>query len=174
MEIFVFSDRQVSSMAEWQEAINKQGFPLRLSTKRPFAELGGHLPAQLDGEDIWFECDHFDAAELMAHYAEVDFGHAWKFVLAFRIGASLKAPLGAWIAATAYARATGGFVFDEIDGKLYTPEEGIEVCRVLDRDIPQLELQLKELRERPPGRLAPSPVTITVKLWKGKGDDGSA
>src|SRR5688572_29972173 len=110
MEIFVFSDRQVCSIADCQKAIDAEGFALRLATNRSFHEVSGHLPAQLDGEDVWFECDHFVAADLMAHYSDVDFGHAWKFVLAFRIGASFKAPLGAWIAAMAYARSTGGVV----------------------------------------------------------------
>lgn len=40
----------------------------------------------------------------------------------------------AWIAATAYARATGGVVFDEIDGKVRNPEEALEVVRDLESD----------------------------------------
>jgi hypothetical protein len=108
IEIFVLSDRQVGSIAEWQKPIDAEGFPLRLSEKRPFDALSGHLPAELGGRDAGFECDHLDATELMAHYSAIDFGHPWTFVLAFRIGPNFNALLGAHIAAMAYARATGG------------------------------------------------------------------
>jgi hypothetical protein len=168
MEIFVFSDSQIGSMVEWQEAVEAEGFALRLSTDRPFNDLNGHLPAQLNGEDVWFECDHFDLAELIAHYSDVDFGHPWEFVLAFRIGASFKALLGAWIAATAYAKATGGTVFDETDAKLYPLDEALKLTRDLQRDIPRLEQQVKELQARPQKRLNPSQATISVRIVKAE------
>jgi hypothetical protein len=164
----------VASVAEWQKAIDIEGFALRLSSNRPFDELSGHLPVQLDGEDVWFECDHFDAAELMAHWSEVDFGHAWKFVLAFRIGASFKALLGAWIAATAYARATGGTVFDETDANFYPPDEALRLTRDLQRDIPRLEQYVKEFQTQPREKLNPSPAVVSVRVFKGEDDNGGS
>ena len=107
MEIVVFSGSQIGAMEAWQEAIEAEGFELRLSKERRFDELSGHLPAQLEGHDVWFECDHFEAEEIIAHYADVDFCEAWKFALAFRIGSSIPSLLAAWIAATAYARDDG-------------------------------------------------------------------
>lgn len=111
--------------------------------------------------------DHFDASELTAHYSDVDFGRAWQFVLAFRIGPSFKALLGAWIAAAAYARATEGIVFDETEAKLFSPDEALKLARDLQQDIPRLEQQLKELQARPRKTLNPSPAAIGVKVWKG-------
>ena len=87
--------------------------------------------------------------ELIVDWPDVDFGHAWKLVLAFRIGASFKSLLGAWIAATAYARATDGIVFDEADAKLYPPDDALKLIRNLERDLPRFEQQMKELQERP-------------------------
>src|SRR5262249_34404343 len=57
------SDRRLSSIADWQQAIDREGFDLRLDTSRPFAALSGHLPAHRGGEHAGFECDHWDAAE---------------------------------------------------------------------------------------------------------------
>lgn len=85
--------------------------------------------------------------ELIVDWPDVDFGHAWKLVLAFRIGASFKSLLGAWIAATAYARATDGIVFDEADAKLNPPDDALKLIRNLERDLPRFEQQMKELQD---------------------------
>ena len=45
IEIFVLSDRALGTIAEWQQAIDAEGFDLRLDTSRPFNALSGHLPA---------------------------------------------------------------------------------------------------------------------------------
>ena len=171
MEIFVLSDRQVDSVAEWQAEIDAEGFPLRLSTDRPFNDLSGHLPAQLNREPVWFECDHFDSAELMAHYSDVDFGHDWAFVLAFRIGPTFKALLGVWIAATAYARVTDGILFDETEAKLFPPDDALKLTRDLQQDIPRLEQQIKELQARPRKAPNPSPAIVSVRIWKREEQD---
>ena len=41
MELYVFSDRRLASIAEWQRAINAERFSLRLLTETPFEELDG-------------------------------------------------------------------------------------------------------------------------------------
>ncbi len=156
-------------MEAWQEAIEAEGFELRLSKERRFDELSGHLPAQLEGHDVWFECDHFKAEEIIAHYADVDFCEAWKFALAFRIGSSIPSLLAAWIAATAYARATDGVVFDEADGKVYSSDEALELARDLQKDLPRLEAQVKELLARPPKAPTPSSECARVRVWKNEG-----
>ena len=77
MRLFVFSDRQVSSIAEWQRAIEAEGFALRFSTTGPADELSGSVAAKLGNDDAGFECNQESSADIMARYPDVDFGHAW-------------------------------------------------------------------------------------------------
>jgi hypothetical protein len=170
-EILVFFDRQLGSVAEWQEAIDKEGFALRLSTSGPIAGLSGYLPAKLGNDDASFGCDQADVAELMAHYSDADFGHAWKFAQAFRSGPDLKLNIASWIGAVIFAKVTGGKVFDPQKGKLYAPEEALTPLREVERDILEVEDELKKLKERPRTTPAQSPAVITVKLWKEEADD---
>ncbi|HEX7789410.1 MAG TPA: hypothetical protein VF467_02655, partial [Afipia sp.] len=68
MELYVLSDTRLASIGEWQQAIDAGGFPLRLSTARPFAELSGVLPVQLSDRQAAFECDHWDLGDLVETY----------------------------------------------------------------------------------------------------------
>src|SRR5262249_37652613 len=79
IEIFALSDRRLGSMAEWQQAIDREGFDLKLSQSRPIESLSGHLPAKRGDEHAGFECDHWDPAELLdaEELADIDFGHRW-------------------------------------------------------------------------------------------------
>ena len=117
MEIHCLSDRQLSSMAEWQHAIDAEGFALALSTARPIHSLEGFVPAQSGEMESGFECYHDDDSELLVAYASVDFGHPWRFALSFRWGGNLAACLAAYQAGAAYAKATGGVVFDPEQAK---------------------------------------------------------
>jgi hypothetical protein len=137
IEIYALSDRRLSSIAEWQQAIHQEGFDLRLDTSRPFEELDGHLPAHRGEQHAGFECDHWDAAEVIDGYDDIDFGHRWTENLAFRFGGDFLALWGAFAAATAYARATNGVVFDPQAGEVMSPDRAAEVTRQIDRDIPQ-------------------------------------
>jgi len=74
MELFVLSDRQLASIAEWQQAIAAEGFPLLLSTEIPFEALDGFLPAQLGEKPTGFECSHWDPRNLIDRHRE--FGQA--------------------------------------------------------------------------------------------------
>ena len=51
MEIFALSDRRLNSIAEWQRAIDDEGFPFppRLSADVLVGQLSGFLPARYDG-----------------------------------------------------------------------------------------------------------------------------
>ena len=64
MEIHVFSDRKLASIAQWQQAVDAEGFALRLSTEGSFEALRGFLPAQWSDRQAGFECFHDRAAEL--------------------------------------------------------------------------------------------------------------
>jgi hypothetical protein len=139
IEIFVLSDRQLSTIDEWQQAIERAGFSLVLNRERPIAALRGYLPAQRGAVESGFECDHFDAAELMDEIDDVDFGRRWKYLLAFRMGGDFNELLGAYIAAAAYAQATDGVVFDSESGEILTPEKAAQEARNIEIDLPKME-----------------------------------
>lgn len=147
MELYVLSDVQLPSIAAWQEAIDVDGFPLRLFTGRPFAELRGVLPVQLGKRQAAFECDHWNAAELITELSYVDFSHRWKFALAFRWTGNPYEGIAAYMAGGAYAKATGGIVFDCEEGKIISPERAGEIAGEIERDIPMIEEMVKRMTD---------------------------
>ncbi len=138
IEIFVLSDRRLNSIQEWQSAIDNEGFNLKLDRSRPIAELRGYLPAKCKGSEAGFECDHFDAAEIMEETPDIDFDRPWKQCLAFRFGGDFMALWGATAAAAAYARATDGVVYDGESGEILAPERAVKQARDLEKSIPEM------------------------------------
>lgn len=133
MEIFAFSDRQLMSIADWQAAIDAEGFALRLADDRPLEALSGFVPMLLDGRQAGCECDHFDSARMMDDFADIEFGRRWRHVLAFRFGGCLDECISAYMAGAAYARATEGCVLDGEEARLLTPSEAVNVVRELQK-----------------------------------------
>jgi hypothetical protein len=120
MELWVFSDRQLNSIAEWQAAIEAERYSLDL---------------------------HNDAAALMRNNAGFDFGHDWKYALGFRwLGSKQSETLAAWMAGTAYARATAGIVINDQDSRLRTAAESAEVVRDIESPSQAYEEARRELR----------------------------
>jgi hypothetical protein len=95
-----------------------------------------------------FECDHWDAAALMADYADINFGHRWKYALAFRWGADLRACVVAYMAGAAYARATRGVVLDCEQGKILSAQQAAEVARDIERQMPEIEAAIRNAVEQ--------------------------
>jgi hypothetical protein len=133
MEICVLSDVRLNSLSEWQHAIDAEGFALRLSGAKPFAELRGLLPSYLHNQKTAFECHHVPAKEMIDTYDNIEFEHEWKYVLAFVWGGDFTAMQAAWMAATAYARATSGAVFDEEAGEILTAVDALTVVQDMTR-----------------------------------------
>jgi hypothetical protein len=52
------------------------------------------------------------------------------------------------MAATAYAKATGGVVFDPEDGKILSPHEALETIREMERYLPTIEAELSRIQDR--------------------------
>jgi hypothetical protein len=155
MEIYVLSDRRLSSMDEWQQAIAKEGSDLRISADQPIETLKGHLPAWRKEERVGFECDHWDARHLMAECPDVHFDRPWAHALAFRWGADLKACASAYMAATAYAAASEGVVFDCEERKIKTLKQARETVRKIEAELPMFEARMNEiLREITTGKSA--------------------
>ena len=149
MELWVFSDKRLKSIVEWQAAIDAEGYPLKLSDKEKFDKLNGFLPSELRGELTGFECYHDDAHELMQNNAGINFGHQWKYALGARwLGSNESEGLAAWMAGTAYARATEGIVANDQDSQLRTPAQSAEVVHDIEHPSQAYEQARRELRRR--------------------------
>jgi hypothetical protein len=44
MALWIFSDKELSSIVEWQSAIDAEGYPLQLSAEMIFERLSGFFP----------------------------------------------------------------------------------------------------------------------------------
>ena len=149
MELYVLSDQRLASIGEWQRAIDAEGFALRLSDETPLDAVDGFLPAQVNGKSAGFECNHWAAGELMTEAAEIDFGHAWKHALAFRwLGSKLEEGDAAMMAATAYARATGGVILDWDNDRLLEPDQLKEIIRASQQSRPLLDEAVRRMIEQ--------------------------
>ena len=136
MELWVFSDRRLNSVAEWQAAIDAEGYPLRLATAKQFADLHGFFPMRLRGEFTGFECHHDDPAEFALANPDVDFGRTWTYTLGFRwSGMRVDELRAAWMAATAYAQASGGVIVDDQELKIHAPADARAVVRDVEKDF---------------------------------------
>ena len=136
IEISVLSDRQLASTAEWQQAIEAEGFPLRLDPTVKLDEARGFFPAHFGEKPTGFECYRDDPIEMIESYPDIDFGHRWAYALGLRIGGDYDELRAAFMAATAYARATGGVVWDGESGEVMSPDRAGEVVREIDTHAP--------------------------------------
>ena len=148
MEIYALSDMQLGSLAEWQRAIDAENFSLKLSADRPFPALRGYLPVKVSDVQAGFECDHWDPCDVQKTYADVGFGHEWRYCLAFRWGVDLKACLGAYMAAAAYASATNGVVLDCEQGALLSAREAVQAARDVEQQLPAMEQNLRDVVQK--------------------------
>ena len=147
MEMIVMSDRPINSIAEWQAAIDREGYPLQLAPDIKFEYLSGFLPSHLRGELTGFECFHEDAASLIRNHPDIKFDHDWKFCLAFVwLGSKWKELLAAWMAGTAYVCATDGIIFDSEQDKFVTPDEARRIVHELEHPTPAQQAAMGEVR----------------------------
>jgi hypothetical protein len=82
------------------------------------------------------------------------FGHAWKYALAFRFGGKPGELESAWMAATAYARATAGVVFDTEENRIFQPDEAVQLIRRIESNRPKIDVEAmqKEILRRVLGK----------------------
>jgi hypothetical protein len=160
MELYVFSDRQQGSIAEWQAAIEADGFNIKLDATRAFADLFGFLPVEIDGRPSGFECDHFDAGSMIDELNEEGFPveHRWRYLLAFRFGGGYDEGTAAAVAAAVYARSTGGILFDCEEGQFYDPEAAADYARRAADPVARedFERAMAEFLAKLPGQLPPT------------------
>ena len=139
MEMHVLSDRQLNSIAEWQRALNVEGYALQFSADVPLETVSGLVPATLRGQQTGFECYRDDAQEMMKHYGRSHFSPRWKYALGFRWRGDLAELQAAWMAATAYARATSGVIFDPQEMRTYSVSEAANLVKQIERSLPAVE-----------------------------------
>jgi hypothetical protein len=145
MELFVLSDRRLGSIAEWQGAIDAEGFALRLSAETPFEELDGFLPARLGDKHTGFECDHWDAREL-TESPKFEFDRQWAYALSFRFGGiDIYETPAAHIAGATYAAATDGVVLDLEVARVLSSQQALEAARDIEQSMPWLEGELRRM-----------------------------
>jgi hypothetical protein len=137
IELSVLSDRTLATTEEWQRALEAEGFPLRLDESVVFSDASGFFPARFGDRLTGFECYHDDVAEIIETYPDIDFGKPWTCALGFRVGGNFTELFAAFMAATAYARATGGIVWDGESGEVMSPDRSREVTRDIERDCAQ-------------------------------------
>jgi len=106
------------------------------------------LPARFRDKATAFQCDHRKAAELIAESSDIDFGRQWRYALAFRWGSNVYDGISAYLAASAYARATDGVVLDCEDGKIISAERAAERGWDLEKSIPMIEAAVRKVAEQ--------------------------
>jgi hypothetical protein len=149
MEICVLSDARIASTEEWQSSIDTEELPLRLPDHKLLTEtIGGRLQVQLRDEYTTIEYSIVDLQELEETYKNINFEHHWTNVIAFTWATDFKEEIAAWMAATAYARATQGVIFDEHDGRFLSPAESLELVTELERLLPAKEAALHSILQQ--------------------------
>jgi hypothetical protein len=144
MQICVLADSRLGSIEEWQKSIDAEGFPLRLSDDDP----NRNLVARLREEETEIEYDIHDFQELKDTYKSVNFGRDWKYTIAFTWSSDFAEEIAAWMAATGYARAVDGVIFNEQEGKLFTPSEAAQIVRDIEQRQPDMETILRSVVQR--------------------------
>jgi len=144
MQICVLTDSRLGSIAEWQKAIDTEGFPLRLSDADP----SRNLAARLRDQETSIEYGIYDFREIKEAYKHVSLGRDWTYAICFTWSSDFTEEIAAWMAATAYARATDGAIFDEQEGKLFTPDESVQITREIERRRPEKEAILSAYVKR--------------------------
>lgn len=162
MQICVLADSHLSSIAEWQKAIDAEGFPLRLSDDDP----NRNLVARLREEETEIEYDIHHFRELKDTYKGKNFSHDWKYAIAFTWPSDIAKAIASWMAATAYARAVNGVVFDEQEGKLFTPDETFRIVHEIERDRPEMEAALQSFVQQLSARSPEAEAAVTAFLQR--------
>jgi hypothetical protein len=148
MELHVLSDRRLISIAEWQQAVDDLDFPLQLATDIQLDTMQGFLPCVLQERKTGFECYNDDAIDFVPQLRNGTLGPGWLFALGFRwIGDPIEME-AAWMAATGYAQATAGVIFDHQEGRAFTANEAKQIVQAIEHDLPKFQRTMEEILKR--------------------------
>lgn len=148
IEISVLSDVQLSSVQEWQHAIDAEDFALRLPTDARVDKCGGTLSVYLRSKLTNVQYRIEDSVQLMRIHRELHFDHEWKYRVSFPWIGDLDELDAAWVMAATYASATGGVVFDPQQGKVLKSQEAIRAVREMERARPAVEAAQQRIRQQ--------------------------
>jgi hypothetical protein len=109
---------------------------LRLVGEGLIKDIDGFLPSTLGDRRAGFECYDVDSKEMIDTYKHIQFGHEWKHALVLLWGGDFAEMQSAWMAATAYARATSGIIFDPQASQLFSASEALEIVKDNERFVP--------------------------------------
>jgi hypothetical protein len=138
LDFYVLCKRPLSSLEEWQSAINELGFDLEITSECKVDSMAGFLPVTLHGDQTGFECSEFSIEDLTETYDEIDFGGPWPFAYAMYTG-SMGGCVSALIAAAAIAKLTDGLAFDPQEGLTMKPDEAVDYARSTEREFLDLK-----------------------------------
>ena len=151
VDLYALTDRRLVSIAEWQQAIDRERPGLVLPADTSIDELDGFLPVRWHGTFTGFECLHIPARQVIKSRDAIDFGREWMHALAFYTK-EFEELLVAYIAAAAYTQAAGGVVFDPQQSLVMSPPHAFEMAREIEREIPRakefLQAAARKLRQK--------------------------
>ena len=111
--------------------------------------VDGLVLARLNGEQAGFECFNDNASETMRFLGNDHFDRRWKYALGFRWrGSNFEELQAAWMAATAYAAATGGIIFDHEQGKVFTPRQAREQVTKFVGNRRRIKAMLEDIKKQ--------------------------
>ena len=135
LELYVISPRRLQSIQEWQDAVDKCGFPIKFQPDTDFSKVSGFLPLQLRDRLSGFECSHWPIDDILKTYEGIKIDSSFKHALAFRWGGNYDELISATQASAAYSVATEGLVFDCQEGDFISNEKSIEIARTIEEQV---------------------------------------
>ena len=123
-EANIFCDKRFGSVAEWQRQIDDLSFSVHIVSSRNLASSKGHLPATWQDREVGCEFGPIDRENVINTCDDVDLGGPWlhAFALYWNL---LPGFVGAWVCATAYAKAVNGIVFDPQESFVLWPDAAV-------------------------------------------------
>ncbi|WP_336488497.1 hypothetical protein [Methylobacterium nigriterrae] len=137
-EAYIFCDKVIHSVSEWQRHINDLGFPVRIESSRELMSSKGHLPAVWSDREVGFEFGPIDRDDVIETYDDVDLGGPWTHAFALYWN-TLPGFIGAWVCAAAYAKAVNGIVFDPQESLVLHPIAAARHAQAAIDTLPKIE-----------------------------------
>jgi hypothetical protein len=140
------------SPKQWQAAIEKHGFPLKMDTDFEVTKHSGYLPCEIGGKPAGFEYSLYVKDSPEGRHIRVE----------LVTHADLREFLGSAIAAAVLAEQSGGTLEDPQEGKTYKGAAAIAYAREAEVEI-QKELTASN---RPASPISPpEPTKPWWKFW---------
>jgi hypothetical protein len=146
-EAYIFCDRVIRSITDWQRHIDDLGFEVRIDSDRDLLTSKGHLPAIWHDREVGFEFGPIDCEDVFRTYDDLDLGGPWRHSFALYWN-TLPGFVGAWVCAAAYGKAVGGVVFDPQESVLLSPDAAVRHAQSAIDSLPSIEALLAAQRRR--------------------------